>query len=101
MDAVKKGGDRQDLHERIRVHSVAAGKVVKEEGGDNDLLERLKNDPAFASVKDDFDTIVNPAKFVGRAPEQVADFLAEVVNPILEANAELLKGGVAVDKVNV
>jgi adenylosuccinate lyase len=78
-----------------------AAKVVKAEGKDNDLLERLKNDPAFASVKDDFDTIVNPAKFVGRAPEQVADFLAEVVNPILEANAELLKSGVAVDKVNV
>ena len=67
----------------------------------NDLLIRLKNDPAFASVKDDFDPIVDPAKFVGRAPEQVADFLAEVVNPILEANAEILNSGVAVDKVNV
>ena len=101
MEAVKRGGDRQQLHEVIREHSMEAAKVVKAEGKDNDLLERLKNDPAFASVKDDFDTIVNPAKFVGRAPEQVADFLAEVVNPILEANAELLKGGVAVDKVNV
>ena len=81
MEAVKRGGDRQQLHEVIREHSMEAAKVVKAEGKDNDLLERLKNDPAFASVKDDFDTIVNPAKFVGRAPEQVADFLAEVVNP--------------------
>ena len=101
MEAVKRGGDRQQLHEVIREHSMEAAKVVKAEGKDNDLLERLKNDPAFASVKDDFDTIVDPAKFVGRAPEQVSDFLAEVVNPILEANAELLKSGVAVDKVNV
>ena len=91
----------QQLHEVIREHSMEAAKVVKAEGLDNDLLIRLKNDPAFASVKDDFDTIVDPAKFVGRAPEQVADFLAEVVYPILEANADLLNSGVAVDKVNV
>ena len=101
MEAVKRGGNRQLLHEVIREHSMEAAKVVKAEGLDNDLLIRLKNDPAFASVKDDCDTIVDPAKFVGRAPEQVADFLAEVVNPILEANAEILNSGVAVDKVNV
>jgi adenylosuccinate lyase len=101
MEAVKRGGNRQQLHEVIREHSMEAAKVVKAEGLDNDLLIRLKNDPAFASVKDDFDTIVDPAKFVGRAPEQVADFLAEVVYPILEANADLLNSGVAVDKVNV
>ncbi len=100
MEAVKRGGNRQQLHEVIRSHSMEASRQVKEFGKDNDLLERLKNDPAFACVKEDFDSIVDPAKFVGRAPEQVADFLTEVVAPILEAEKELL-GNVTVDKVNV
>ena len=64
MEAVKAGGDRQELHEAIRVNSMEAARMIKTEGRDNDLLERLKNDPAFASVKDDFDTIVDPAKMV-------------------------------------
>ncbi|RIK81393.1 MAG: adenylosuccinate lyase [Planctomycetota bacterium] len=80
MAAVAAGGDRQDLHERIRQHSVAAGRVVKEEGGENDLLARLASDPAFANVN--LTEQLDANKFVGRAPEQVDEFVAEVVEPI-------------------
>lgn len=80
MAAVAAGGDRQELHERIRQHSQAAGAVIKNQGGRNDLLERLAADEAFAAV--DFDAVVDPSQFVGRAPEQVDEFLAEVVEPI-------------------
>ncbi len=80
MAAVAAGGDRQELHERIRRHSQAAAAVVKEEGGQNDLIQRLKSDGVFAAV--DLDATLNPAKFVGRAPEQVDEFIAEVVDPI-------------------
>ncbi len=81
MAAVASGGDRQDLHERIRRHSQAAAAMVKQEGAPNDLLDRLAADPAFAHV--DLDAALDPRKFVGRAPEQVDEFLAEVVDPIL------------------
>jgi len=81
MEAVAAGGDRQDLHERIRVHSQAAAQQVKREGLPNDLLERLSNDPAFA--KANLSAALDPRAFVGRAPEQVDEFLAEVVEPIL------------------
>jgi len=80
MAAAAAGGDRQDLHERIRRHSQAAAKVVKEQGSANDLIERLKSDPAFAKV--DFVSALNVQEFVGRAPRQVGEFLAEVVEPI-------------------
>ncbi len=80
MAAVEAGGDRQDLHERIRQHSVAAANVVKIEGGENDLIERLRNDPAFAKVNVDAELL--PEKFVGRAPEQVLEFIEEIVDPI-------------------
>lgn len=80
MDAVSAGGDRQDLHERIRTHSQAAAAVVKEQGGANDLIERLTADEAFASV--DLASVLDPTKFVGRSPEQVDEFIAEVVDPI-------------------
>lgn len=83
MEAVRRGGDRQTLHEAIREHSVAAGGRVKQEGADNDLLERLVADPLFASVKDDLDSLCDPVRFVGRAPQQVAEFLDEVVRPDL------------------
>ena len=86
MAAVKAGGDRQTLHEAIRRHSQAAARQVKMEGGANDLLERLKRDKAFARV--DIDAELEPARFVGRAPEQVDEFLAEYVRPVLEANRE-------------
>jgi adenylosuccinate lyase len=80
MAAVAAGGDRQTLHERIRQHSQAAAAVVKEQGGDNDLIARLKNDKAFAAV--DLDATIDPAKLTGRSAEQVDEFLAEVVAPI-------------------
>jgi adenylosuccinate lyase len=81
MAAVAAGGDRQTLHERIRQHSHAAAAVVKGEGGRNDLLDRLAGDPAFAGI--DFAQALDPARFVGRAPEQTDEFLAEVIDPIL------------------
>ncbi len=90
MDAVKAGGDRQELHERIRVHSMAAGKVVKEEGKENDLLERIANDPAFNMTMEQLTSIMDPKNFVGRAPVQTEEFLREVIAPILEENKELL-----------
>ena len=80
MAAVAGGGDRQDLHERIRRHSQAAAAVVKQEGRPNDLLERLAADEAFAGV--DLDAVLKPSQFVGRAPQQVDDFIAEVIEPI-------------------
>ena len=86
MEAVKAGGDRQDLHERIRQHSQAAGAVVKQQGGDNDLLDRLRADEAFAAV--DLDAVADPSQLVGRAPEQVDEFLAEVVEPIRQRYAD-------------
>ena len=80
MAAVAAGGDRQELHERIRQHSQEAARAVKLEGRDNDLLERLMADPAFAAV--DFATALDSSQFVGRAPQQVDEFLAEVVEPL-------------------
>ncbi|MBR1967517.1 MAG: adenylosuccinate lyase [Lentisphaeria bacterium] len=100
MAAVKKGGDRQELHEVIREHSMAAARRIKEEGGDNDLLERLRNDAAFASIKDDFDTIVNPNDFIGCAPEQVERYLNEKVRPVLKKESEILASAKG-DAVNV
>ena len=90
MDAVKAGGDRQELHERIRQHSMAAGRVVKVEGKENDLLERIAADPAFGMTKEQLDAIMEPKNFVGRAPEQTDEFIKEVVNPILEENKDIL-----------
>jgi adenylosuccinate lyase len=77
---VAAGGDRQELHERIRQHSQAAAAVVKGEGKPNDLLERLRGDEAFAGV--DLDAAMEPSQFVGRAPEQVDEFIRDVVTPI-------------------
>ena len=90
MDAVKRGGDRQELHERIRTHSMEAGRTVKVEGKANDLLERIANDPAFGITMEELQAIMNPRNFVGRAPEQVTEFLEEVIQPILDENKELL-----------
>ncbi len=84
MEAVKAGGDRQAVHERIRVHSQQAIRRVKEEGAGNDLLERLAADPAFAAVKDRLPSLADPSAFVGRAPEQVDEFLERIVAPILQ-----------------
>lgn len=85
MDAVKKrGADRQQLHERIRVHSMDASKVIKEEGGENDLLERIANDEAFGVTLEELENILQPEKYTGRAKEQTEDFLNDFVNPVLE-----------------
>ncbi len=86
MDAVKKGGDRQELHERIRVHSMAAGRVVKEEGKQNDLIERIVSDPAFNLTDDEIQKILKPENFIGRASYQVSEFIDEYVNPVLNDN---------------
>lgn len=83
MDAVKRGGDRQELHERIRTHSMAASRVVKEEGGENDLLQRIANDSSFGVTLEELEALLDPSKYVGRAPEQTTDFINEVVNPAL------------------
>lgn len=84
MAAVAAGGDRQHLHEQIRLHSQAAGAVVKQQGQPNDLVERLAADPAFAGVN--VTAMLDSANFIGRAPEQVDEFLADVVAPILRAS---------------
>ncbi len=90
MDAVKAGGDRQELHERIRVLSMEAGRNVKEKGMDNNLLELIAADPAFNLNLSDLQKLMEPARYTGRAKEQVEEFLADVIRPILEENRELL-----------
>ena len=95
MAAVEAGGDRQELHELIRQHSQAAAAVVKQEGGDNDLIARLQNDPAFASV--DVNAELEPHLYVGRAPEQVDEFIAEQIEPIRKQYAETLATDSAAD----
>ena len=87
MDAVKKGGDRQELHEKLRVHSQAAARVVKEEGGQNDLIERIAADPAFMVTKAEIQAILEPRNFVGRSVEQVDTFIAECIDPVLAEHA--------------
>ena len=90
MDAVKAGGDRQELHERIRELSMEAGKNVKEKGLDNNLLELIAEDPAFNLSLEDLQKTMDPTKYVGRAKEQVEAYLKNVINPLLEENKELL-----------
>ncbi|MBP1559610.1 MAG: adenylosuccinate lyase [Oscillospiraceae bacterium] len=90
MKAVKKGGDRQQLHESLRQHSLAAARVVKEEGGENDLIDRICADPAFGLSREEVDGLLDPAKFTGRAPQQTEEFNTRLIKPILEANADLL-----------
>ncbi len=90
MSAVKKGGDRQELHERLRQHSIAAGRAVKEEGLPNDLMERVCGDPAFGLTLEEGMALLQPENFTGRAPQQVEDYLREVIDPILEENRDLL-----------
>ncbi len=90
MDAVKAGGDRQELHEKIRQLSMEAGKNVKQEGKDNNLLDLIAADPAFNMTIEELRKSMDPAKYVGRSKEQVTEFLNEVVNPILEKNKDIL-----------
>lgn len=90
MDAVKNGGNRQELHERIRTLSMQAGRTVKEEGKDNNLLELIAADPEFGLTLEELMAAMEPSKYVGRAPLQVENFLTNVVEPVLEANRDML-----------
>ena len=93
MDAVKAGGDRQELHEKIRVASMAAGRTVKEEGKPNDLLARLAADPAFGRTEEELMEMLVPKDYVGRAKEQTEEYLDGTVRPMLDANVESILGG--------
>jgi adenylosuccinate lyase len=84
MECVKKGGDRQELHEKIRVHSMDAAHQVKMEGNKNDLIERISNDASFGLTKDELAKLLDVSTFVGRAPEQVHEFIQECIDPLLE-----------------
>ena len=86
MDAVKAGSDRQELHEKIRVHSMAAARVVKEEGGKNDLIERIVADPSFGLSQEDVQKILKPENFTGRAANQVEELVRDYVDPLLKEN---------------
>ena len=90
MDAVKAGGDRQELHEKIRTLSMEAGRQVKVEGKDNNLLELIAADPAFNMTLEDLKKTMDPARYTGRSEIQVEKFLKNVVQPILDENKELL-----------
>ncbi len=90
MRAVEKGGNRQELHEALRRHSIAAAAVVKEQGGENDLVQRIAADPMFQITEEEIMSVLKPENYTGRAPEQVKEFLDEVVFPVLERNKALL-----------
>ncbi len=90
MAAVKKGGDRQELHEKLRTHSIAAAKVVKEQGLENDLIDRICADESFQLTREEIDGILEPKNFTGRASEQVDEFLRECIAPILKKNKDIL-----------
>ena len=90
MSAVKKGGDRQQLHEKLRVHALAAAKRVKEEGLENDMIDRICADPAFHITKEEIAGVLKPIHYVGRRVEQTEEFIRDVIGPILEKNKEVL-----------
>jgi adenylosuccinate lyase len=90
MDAVKNGGNRQELHEKIRQLSMEAGKNVKEEGRDNNLVDLIAADPSFGLTKEQIEETLKPELYVGRAPRQVEIYLRDVVQPVLDANKEVL-----------
>ncbi|MBP2028971.1 adenylosuccinate lyase [Acetoanaerobium pronyense] len=90
MEAVKRGGDRQELHEHIRIHSMESAKKVKEEGLSNDLIDRIASNEIFQMTKEELSSILDAKNFIGRAPGQVDEFLNEIVNPILEKNQDSL-----------
>ena len=90
MDAVKAGGDRQELHEKIRTLSMEAGKTVKEEGKENNLLELIAADPSFNMTLEELEACMEPSRYTGRSGRQVEMFLRDVVNPVLEANKDIL-----------
>ena len=95
MDCVKNGGDRQELHERIRVHSMEAAKRVKQGDGQNDLLERIAGDSSFGVTMEQLESVLEPSRYIGRAPQQTTEFLTEQVTPVLEKYCDDL--GIAVE----
>ena len=101
MAAVKAGGDRQELHELIREHSMAAAKRVKMDGAPNDLLERIKLDEKFKSVHGNLQNLLDPKLFIGRCKEQVVDFLSDNVEPVLVKYKNILEEDNVIDGVNV
>lgn len=92
MDAVKKGGDRQELHERIRVHALEAGHNVKDLGLSNNLIDLIAEDPLFGMSREELLAHMEPSRYIGRCPQQVDDFIAEFITPVLEAHAQALTG---------
>ncbi|MDD3839275.1 MAG: adenylosuccinate lyase [Clostridia bacterium] len=90
MEAVKKGGDRQELHEKIRRYSMQSSRMVKEFGKENDLIQRISKDESFNLSASELNNILDPKNFIGRAPEQVVEFIKHFVNPILEENEDVL-----------
>jgi len=95
MAMVQAGGDRQECHEQIRVLSQQAGDVVKREGGDNDLIQRVKASEYFAPIHSQLEALMDPSTFVGRAPQQVEEFLQEEVTPVLDRYSGQLEGSVS------
>ena len=98
MDAVKKGGNRQELHEKIRTYSMKAGEQVKVYGKENNLVELIAADPAFGMSEEEIRALLKPINFVGRAPQQTEEFISEFVQPVLDANKDILG---AVAEINV
>lgn len=91
MKAVLKGGDRQELHEKIRIYSMEAAKEVKEYGRPNDLVDRIAKDESFGFTKEEILEILNPDNLCGRAPSQVEDFINEIVDPMIEKYKDMVK----------
>lgn len=89
MNAVKKGGDRQELHEKIREHSMEAGKQVKMYGLPNDLVDRIANDSSFGLTKEEILKELKPENYIGRAPQQVVEFISRYIDPILKDTQNL------------
>lgn len=89
MEAVKRGGDRQELHEKIRIHSMEAGKKVKIEGGRNDLIERIASDSSFGMSLEEINAVLKPENYIGIAPQQVENFISGCVNPVISGEQQL------------
>ena len=99
MDAVKRGGNRQELHERIRVHSLEAGRNVKDLGLSNNLIDLIAADPMFGMSREELTAHLEPSRYIGRCPEQVEEFLKEEVEPVLARYPHALEGKTAELKV--
>ena len=97
MEAVKRGGDRQTLHEIIREHSIAAGRRVKEEGLENDLIDRICADERFGMSAEEIRSHLEPSAYIGRSPMQVDAFIQQKIDPILNANREAMTEGAQIN----